>query len=745
MAKNVTVHYKDVRSFVSRNYIPYCKLINVIFPNNERIIMRGRYLAERRTIEYSSYSNSSSITYKVFLHLILHPQSSIDIITGASESNGIISVTIHNDKDRTKHMSFNSPSELKNYISSNLILVTLSTKVIIDKLSDKTKPVLPNNNIAEARQIIQNLQNSKRKVSTPQKNGLLISTNLASKLVTIKIAGHTFNSFEQAETFILNHFGKGSKTYKRLLVEKDKWDRQLWGDRIIRIIEGFYYPRIPFTEIFSKMNEYYKKDYTEEEAFHILDLCKDKVHLTKQQNGKSVEYYYSIQRKEERLAPKPLSRPVSEPQNEEVHESNVLFQNEFNRLINRNTYPKTKDVYVGLDFGTSYTKVAYHYTDNDRGIVRFGNTPFKPTVVYLDQQGRLSFFKKSESDKQIQFFKATMVKDSENYNGLRYSNIRFNSKEIKENFEMLCSVFFLANIIAYSKNRISEIMNFEANLFIAMGTPIYGSSKDTELYNKALHAGLYVASVISNPSTMTLEDIYSLYKESMSSFDNRLYSVDQFRIQHCTMPELFTEALYLIQRKNYPAGCYYIVDIGGGTSDFAFIQKVESKDEQEFDYYCPSAVVRKLGNEVRKACDSNEAKAEYLERFGRAFRTTIAKGKFGLGMTGDFTVNLLMFGGGSIDPSNYYQSKLLQFKYGLRSISCTISKRNHDIASDSFFSNENDLSEEDLQRLIIATQLANPNASDAYLKGVPCDFDVTPTVKGSQDITKNDPGYDPVG
>ncbi len=89
-------------------------------------------------------------------------------------------------------------------------------------------------------------------------------------------------------------------------------------------------------------------------------------------------------------------------------------------------------------------------------------------------------------------------------------------------------------------------------------------------------------------------------------------------------------------------------------------------------------------------------------------------------------VTELLFGGGAVDPSGYYQKRKTSFTNGLNSISCTVKSRNDQDYSNPFIPPELNLSKEDMQRLIIATQLAIPDTSVSYLKGRPESYDHSP-------------------
>lgn len=566
--------------------------------------------------------------------------------------------------------------------------------------------------------------------------GLSIATATGTKVVTIKVENQEFHDFDAAIEYVKKETSFQKERLDYLIPGREEWYRNIWVPRVKGIIGDYKEEQIPFTELFFRMNDRYKKAFSEEEALNILSLCKDTI-ICKEEIGEdgnrlAKNYYYSLMKVEPKKEPI-LEVPVlPQPQITDTKDDNSIFKEEFQRLKSSDYNQDRKDVFVGLDFGTSFTKVAYQYTPGDRGIILFGDSPFKPTVVYYDEtEKKLSFFNLSSRSRQIQFFKATIVKDSERYSELRYNNIELPSPEIRDHFELLCSVFFISNTLLFVRHKLNELFPFDAILNVAMGIPIFGYNTNT-IYNKALHAGIYIANKEPDPSVLPIERVYELYLESMLCFDDSLYTGFPFRFQHCTIPELFTESLYLLNKKTYAPGYYYIVDIGGGTSDFAFIHKDNSSSVGQFDYYCPSAVVAKLGNEVRKACMNSKQSADnYRDEFGLKYRTTIARGKFGLQLKGYMEITQLLFGGGAVDPSEYYQKHKSTFTSGLHSISCKVKSRTDNIEDNPFIPQELNLSSDDKQRLIIATQLANPETSSSFIKSWPEQYDHTPPIEPS--------------
>lgn len=656
-----------------------------------------------------------------------------------TKNNGL-SLTYQNQDKSLVSIKLNSINDAKEIISSGKYAIKEKYLKILNKYIQTRKVDIPSTNHSK-KSTSKTTSATSTKENTKQKEtyGVEIDDKrIVERMVTIYVEKETFHDFDEAIEYVKTIDSFQKERLDRLIPRRDNWYRKIWTGHVKRIISEYKEEKIPFTELFYRMNKYYSKDFSEEQATRLLELCGDTISRTEVQgengNKLAVGVYYSLKKAEQITKPKRKDPGFSQPQiAEDAKDDNALFEADYRRLINTAYHSKRKDIYVGLDFGTSFTKVAYHYTPGDRGIILFGDTPFKPTVVYYDEKERkLSFFKPSSGSRQIQYFKATMIKDPENYSLLQHGIDNLPSR-IQGSFEIMCSVFFISNLLVYVRHKLNELFPFDADLSIAMGIPIFGYTSTNTIYNKALHAGIHIAGKVPDPSVMSIEEVFELYNESMSDFDDKLYTGHPNRIQHCTIPELFTEALFLLNKNTYPTGFYYIVDIGGGTSDFAFIFKENSFSVGEFDYSCPSAVVAHLGNEVRKANEgSQDSKDKYLDEFGFYYRSTIHSGKNGLRKVGvketlgEIEITQLLFGGGAIDPSGYYQDKNNFFTSGLSASLCKVKSRRYNIDDDNRFPQELNLSQDDKQRLIIATQLANPETSYSYLKAWPEQFDHTP-------------------
>lgn len=318
---------------------------------------------------------------------------------------------------------------------------------------------------------------------------------------------------------------------------------------------------------------------------------------------------------------------------------------------------------LGLDFGTSFTKVSY-LLNGDSGRIPFSlgeNTI--PSIVYFNENNlTLSIFNStSDQLKQIHYFKATMVENKE-FDILKEKKIvkTIDDKNLREKFEFLCSVFFIANIINYSSLYVSKLYGRKSIPSLTMGIPMSVNNSNAPIYNKAIHTAWYVLneSFGKDISVMPLSYIYDVYKKNSGYFDNNSFDPKKPSSRNITIPEVVTEMNYLLNLRSIPLGYYCIIDIGGGTADFAFITKEELILHKDPRFDCKYALVRELGDQVRKKYKIAGKCALYESKFCSAFNECCWGAKYKMGKKGAMLVRVYLLGGGVLTDGNYYESIL---------------------------------------------------------------------------------------
>lgn len=391
-------------------------------------------------------------------------------------------------------------------------------------------------------------------------------------------------------------------------------------------------------------------------------------------------------------------------------------------------FSSSAHIYLGIDFGTSYTKIAYFKDKNNRGVIDFGSPEkscfMMPSVVYYDNLATFSMSRNNENFKQIRFFKATMDPHQLSYENLRYDDIAIpktitfdKSEGSCDSFEFLCSVFFLANVIRHSKNKITKKLGCTiSTLTISMGIPIINLNEIVlrEIYNKALHAAVSIEENNEILDSMSIEEVWLQFKESLRSFDNIYYNTPKVHM-NCTMPELFAESIFIMHRNTVPAGFYYVIDIGGGTSDFAFMHK-QSKNSKDFWFYCHSANVAAIGDEVRKSSEKLNHGGKFWGEFESYFVKTSIDGKNKADKKNQLIeMHTAFFGGGAINPDKIYQKRSMSDRVEKSLDSIQIKNKISDLTHQIDKEIPLNISVSEKQRLLIAWQLSDPDTRDYFL------------------------------
>ena len=122
-----------------------------------------------------------------------------------------------------------------------------------------------------------------------------------------------------------------------------------------------------------------------------------------------------------------------------------------------NTLPVEKKsiIHVGIDFGTSFTKVAYAVNGKSQSIVYFTvgteSSPYLPSILSLDKNTqRIVFNSHDLRNSKIKYFKYAMLDPTQSF---YFDNSNFRYSQITDFFEF-CSVFFLSRVISFSKEYI---------------------------------------------------------------------------------------------------------------------------------------------------------------------------------------------------------------------------------------------------------------------------------------------------
>jgi len=240
------------------------------------------------------------------------------------------------------------------------------------------------------------------------------------------------------------------------------------------------------------------------------------------------------------------------------------------------------DVYIGLDFGTSFSKVCYN-VKGDLYVYKKKDSPFIPTEIYYNTD-TIEVFNNNDIYTQqlipVKYFKYSMVFESI-INKQILNNLPANLTYKQIN--ILFSIYFLACVIKdvkqeiinkYYKNTDIKDIVWEIN----MSSPINDyQGKIYNLYFDVLNSAYNLANdcQLTNIHINKINDIYNKVKNGII-IKNELLSIH---------PELFIEAVYLTNNNllGLDYGSYMVMDIGGGTVDIGILWRREWRNSTKYD------------------------------------------------------------------------------------------------------------------------------------------------------------------
>ena len=390
---------------------------------------------------------------------------------------------------------------------------------------------------------------------------------------------------------------------------------------------------------------------------------------------------------------------------------------------------KITHVFIGIDFGTSYTKVSYSYApnltaqietilwsnndtparnDRDFSTINRDNTFFKRTILYV-QNDRLYFDKPMGESKEIKYFKYSLIENS----------LKNNSENTKNNFEEMCCVYFLAQLIKRSLSIIKEKLRIpnldEIKFFINMGVPLenfYEEENKTNqgIYLKILENAITLAGgskikASIPPNQVLISNLDSVYSEMCEKKAILNWTANVY-------PELAAELLLYHQSKFVPDGVYIIIDIGGGTVDMALFQKNTSKNTKVSNMYCLSQRVLPYGIEILHT----NREAISRENFQKNFCTMLMESKHFSDVHYDKLkkIDVFFLGGGATEP--WYRTSITETRSRLRQGG--IPQLNFSQSLQDFIQHEEMLIRKN-QRLIISQMLSRHHDDISNVKGLP--------------------------
>ncbi len=275
------------------------------------------------------------------------------------------------------------------------------------------------------------------------------------------------------------------------------------------------------------------------------------------------------------------------------------------------------NIYIGIDFGTSYTKVSYSYAPSYTSqiqTIKWNNENdsfFKKTILYI-QNGRLYFDKPSGDSKEVKYFKYSIID----------KRLKNNVEPTTNCFEEMCCVYYLAQVISHSINIIRETLHIinmdEIKVSINMGVPLENFYKDENKTNKGkyqdiledavLLAGGCKVKAILPSNQVLISNLDTVYSEMQTKKAKLKWAVNVY-------PELAAELLLYHKSDFVPDGVYAIIDIGGGTVDMALFQKMSSGSRNNAYMYCLAQKVLPYGIEILQNAPNTISSTTFKQEF----------------------------------------------------------------------------------------------------------------------------------
>ena len=315
--------------------------------------------------------------------------------------------------------------------------------------------------------------------------------------------------------------------------------------------------------------------------------------------------------------------------------------------------------HIGLDFGTSQTKVCLLNTDNDeREFVEFDNASFfLPTIITRKKDGTFSYGKEDENGTVYRYFKMAAAEDedliqatNEDLKGKTLSqNELDNFRRYNENHDIkpeILSILYLSYVLLYVKDIKQEISIKGKE---KTGALARFSQKKTEI-NNTFSIKMGIPTEWHNPHhikrKIKFETILIVVNEFFESFsnladflkensENLICKATEINKKHSTtiealtknekelyihsllhqhklsvFPETAAGITFLLANERLPNGYFAAMDIGAGTSDISIFKVNNHKIEK---YLCSESVEMASNNIYAEYSSENGGNGSFNE------------------------------------------------------------------------------------------------------------------------------------
>lgn len=270
-------------------------------------------------------------------------------------------------------------------------------------------------------------------------------------------------------------------------------------------------------------------------------------------------------------------------------------------IVNRRSGRKAQ-VYIGIDFGTTYSKVSYSIAPSlKRFTIAFDDKDknfFVPSIVYIDKTETNISFNSFNNSKELKYFKYNMINQTLDNNEKINSIKKIPKARLFSAFYLGCLIHKIETIIL--RNPELKLYSEEPEWYINIGVPIcnYDNTKShqKEVYDIVLKVGFQFARDSLFSENISITEFEKFYIQHENDYLNNLNSLS----------ELYAEVLMYQQDNQVPAGFYAVVDVGGGTVDIATFHKFFSA-EYGSEVECITQEIEALGVESLISRNANNA------------------------------------------------------------------------------------------------------------------------------------------
>lgn len=258
------------------------------------------------------------------------------------------------------------------------------------------------------------------------------------------------------------------------------------------------------------------------------------------------------------------------------------------------TSPKRRvtEINLGVDFGTSFTKVSYRILGRDIvGFVPFGasapdgESTMTPSLVWIDTVGHLysAFDKRPAEAVEIRYFKMHLA-------GRGIGDPYKPSLDLGIPVYRLISAFFLSKVLRKVKDEVTKLENIPEDSVVwsgNIGIPIgYVESEAKPRFEEVARVAVDLCDTHRFDAAPTLDEVEREYRACLEKPSSA--SAD-----YVVMSELEAEIIGLMCDPSTKDGIYALFDVGGGTVDGAAFHFKREKGEPRVNIL--TALVAPLG------------------------------------------------------------------------------------------------------------------------------------------------------